>query len=113
MCFHPQDQDKTVKNEREELEAYLEEFSPHENPQRRSSDLSVRIAHQEHLLEELRVMLVEHQTLHKITDPAVLELVEILRGMKLLKHIALVLASIVGSLWAFFTFIWDHVKFIK
>lgn len=82
-----------------------------ETPQRRESDLAVRIAHQEQMLEELRIMIAEHQVMHKLTDPAMLELVEIMRGAKLLKQIAIAIASIVGGIWAFITFVWDHVKF--
>lgn len=82
-----------------------------ETPQRRESDLAVRIAHQEQVLEELKMMMVEHQALHKVTDPAVLELVDVLRGARFLKQIAIAVASIVGAAWAFFTFVWEHVKF--
>lgn len=84
-----------------------------DQPERRKSDVSQRLDKQDEVLEELRQILLEHAQHHQTTDPAVLELVDILRGMKFLRQIAFWLASVVGALYAFFSFVWDHVKFVK
>lgn len=84
-----------------------------ESPQRRETDMLSRLDQQDKVLDELHNMMIEHRASHAHTDPAVDELVNILKGMKMMKQLALVLASIVGSAWAFFTFVWDHIHFTK
>lgn len=82
-------------------------------PHRRDTDVTQRLDAQDLVLGELRAMMLEHKITHTITDPAVLELVDILKGAKLLKRLAIVIASIVGGVWAFFAYVWEHFHFTK
>jgi hypothetical protein len=82
-------------------------------PQRRDSDVTHRLDKQDAVLEDLRTMLVEHKTMHSVTDPALLELINILRGAKFLKQFVIWTAAAIGGLYAFASTAWDHIKFIK
>ena len=68
-----------------------------------------RLDKQDLLLTSLHDMTIKHAAQHEITDPALYELVAILRGAKLLKQVAITMVSIVGSAWAFMEFVWKHV----
>lgn len=82
-------------------------------PRRRSVDIAERLDQQDIILGQVHQMIIEHNATHKVTDPALLELIDILRGAKLLKRLAIALAGLLGASWAFVEFIWNHVKIIK
>lgn len=82
-------------------------------PHRRETDVTQRLDKQDIVLEDLRVMLVEHKLAHTLTDPALLELIDVLKGAKLLQRVAFVLAAMIGAAWAFFVFVWEHVRLVK
>jgi len=82
-------------------------------PHRRETDVTQRLDKQDAVLEEMRVMMIEHRLSHAQTDPALLELIDVLKGAKLLQRVAFMLVAAVGAAWAFFVFIWDHVRLIK
>lgn len=81
--------------------------------QRRETDIANHLDEQDKLLRELRDMHLAHVRQHAETDPAIKELVDLLKGAKLLKSAAIFLATVIGGLWAFFAFVWDHITFAK
>lgn len=68
---------------------------------------------QDEVLNEIREGMAAHREYHKLTDPGVSEMVDILKGAKAVK---VVIAWFVGVLAAgvgLWTWLVDHVKVIK
>lgn len=84
-----------------------------QSTERRVVDIVDRLDQQDEVLRQVHKMTVEHLAMHKVTDPALLELIDILRGAKILKKgiVAFVIAG--SSLWAFIEYVWTHIKFIR
>jgi hypothetical protein len=75
----------------------------------RQNEVFERLEKQDTILQNLYEMSVKHNAQHTLTDPALYELVAILRGAKLLKQVAMTIAAIVGGGWAFVEFVWKHI----
>ena len=68
-------------------------------------------AHFDAQLDDIRDLLSRQIEATKSIRPAVEELKSILTGFKFLKKTAIVVASVVGSLYAFWQAIKDHIRF--
>lgn len=76
-------------------------------------EISRRFDQQDAVLKEIQESMAAHQEYHRLTDPGVSEMVDILKGAKAVK---IVIAWFVGTV-AVATTVWawavDHVKVIK
>ena len=77
---------------------------------RQTDNLKDRLDTQDELLREILTRMSAHKKEHEIVDPSLLELVNILKGMKFMKAATLLLASFVGSLWVAWLWAKDHIK---
>lgn len=59
---------------------------------------------------DMRAKMETHMKLEESIRPAVLELVNILHGSKILTRGALWLAGLAGTVWGFFVWAKDHIK---
>lgn len=80
-------------------------------PERREhDDLKARLDTQDELLREILRRMAEHKKEHEIVDPPIIELVDILKGIKFMKGFVLIAGSIIGSLWVAWIWAKDHVR---
>lgn len=77
-----------------------------------------RMNHQDRTLDEIKAFQAEmrhkidtHMEMEEGIRPAILELIGILNGSKVLSRIVLWIASLAGAAWAFVMWAKDHVKF--
>lgn len=77
---------------------------------RETDELSARLDTQDKLLREILSRMADHKKEHEAVDPPILELVNILKGIKFLKGAFIFLASCAGSVWVAWVWAKDHIK---
>lgn len=77
---------------------------------REHDNLKERLDNQDEMLRQILTKMAEHRKEHEIVDPSILEVVDILKGIKFLKTTTIVLASVSGFLWAAWVWAKDHIK---
>ena len=68
---------------------------------------------QNDVLRQIRDDLVAHREYHRLTDPGVAEMVDVLKGAKAVKKILAFIVGIVATCAAAWAWMVDHVKVIK
>lgn len=69
-----------------------------------------RMDAQDVMLREILQRMATHRVEHEAIDPSVKELVGILKGMKFMRSVVILLASILGSVWLAILWAKDHIK---
>lgn len=76
-------------------------------------EITRRLDNQDRMLAEILNGMAEHREYHKLTDPGVSEVIDILKGAKGAKTVLSWLAAFAVSgagVWAWLT---DHIRFLK
>lgn len=76
-------------------------------------EASRRFDQQDKVLREILDGMAEHREYHKLTDPGVSEMVDILKGAKAVKVVIAWFVGTVAAGAAVWAWIVDHVKVIK
>lgn len=72
-----------------------------------------RFDQQDNVLREILDGMAEHREYHKLTDPGVSEMVDILKGAKAVKVVVAWFVGVVAVGFSAWAWIVDHVKVIK
>lgn len=78
-----------------------------------SDDIARRLDKQDGMLAEILKGMAEHKEYHKLTDPGVSEVIDILKGAKGVKVVMSWLAGLAVSAAALWAWLGDHVRLLK